>query len=132
MAGILIVDDLAFFRHHLRQILEREGYQVVGEAADGDEALTKYKELRPDAVILDLLMPGTDGFAFLAEVRRDDPHARVIVCSASSHKESVVRALHLGARDFVAKPVVEERLYEALATILGRGPDARTGEGKPR
>ncbi len=120
MGGVLIVDDIAFFRRSLRGLISGWGWPVAGEAEDGAEAVRLYEALRPDLVILDLHMPGTDGFAALEAIRRLDPRARVVVCSVDSRPDTVTKAVRLGACDFVAKPVAEERLYQAVEAVLGR------------
>ncbi len=122
---MLIVDDLAFFRKSVRGLLERWGWPVCGEAADGAEAVRLYRELRPDLVIMDLMMPVMDGFKAIEEIRREDPRAAVIVCSAAGKQDAVLRAVRLGARDFLAKPVDERRLYESLERLLG--PPRKSG-----
>lgn len=122
VSGILIVDDMAFFRQRLRSLLTGWGWPVCGEAADGAEAIRLCEQLRPSLVLLDLLMPEVDGFAALEAIRGRDREARIIVCSVAGHRENVVRARRMGAVDFLAKPVSEERLYEAVAAILGLPP----------
>lgn len=122
---MLVVDDLAFFRRSVREMLQRWGWPVCGEAADGAEAIRLYRRFRPDLVIMDLIMPGMDGYAAIEAIRREDPQARVVVCSAVGLQEAVMRAIRLGARDFLAKPVAEERLYRALERLLG--PPQRPG-----
>lgn len=122
MSGILIVDDMAFFRQRLSSLFTGWGWPVCGEAADGDEAIRLFERLRPSLVLLDLLMPGVDGFAALEAMRGRDRDARVIVCSVAGQRENVLRARRLGAIDFLAKPVSEERLYQAVAAVLGVPP----------
>lgn len=117
--GILIADGMDFFRQWLRTLLTGWGWRVAGEAGDGEEALRRAAELGPDLVILDLHLPGLDGFALLERLRRDAPGVPVIVCSAAGRRENVVRALRLGASDFLAKPVAEDRLFTAVARVLG-------------
>ncbi len=111
---VLVVDDAAFMRRRIRDVLEGAGYEVVGEAADGEEALALYESARPDVVTLDLVMPHRDGLDTLRELRRRDPAARVVVCSSLSDEASILEAIRLGARDYLVKPVAEERLLEAV------------------
>lgn len=127
MAGILIVDDVEFFRRELRELLTGWGWEVCGEAADGLAAVGKYRELKPALVILDLFMPGMDGFAALKAIRDMDGEARVIVCSAASQKDLIIRAVRMGACDYISKPVAEERMYRAIAGILGPPPSGNGG-----
>lgn len=130
MSGVLIVDDMAFFRRSLRELISGWGWPVAGEAADGAEAVRLYEALRPGLVIMDLHMPGRDGFQALEEIRRIDRAARVVVCSVDSRAETVARAVRLGACDFVAKPVAEDRLFRAVEAVLGPpAPGARRGGG---
>ncbi len=117
--GILIADGMDFFRQWLRHTLTGWGWRIAGEAADGEDAVRKSLELRPALVILDLHLPGLDGFAVLERLRREVPEVPVIVCSAGGRRDNVVRALRLGASDFLAKPVAEERLFAAVARVLG-------------
>lgn len=126
MSGILIVDDMAFFRQRLHSLFTGWGWSVCGEAADGAEAVRLYAKLGPSLVVLDLLMPGMDGFAALEAIQGRDRAARVIVCSVAGQRENVVRVRRLGAVDFLAKPVSEERLYQAVAAVIGP-PPGRTG-----
>ncbi len=111
---VLVVDDAAFMRRQIRDILEGAGYQVVGEAADGDEALALYDSARPDVVTLDLVMPRRGGLDTLRELRRRDPAARVVVCSSLSDEASILEAIRLGARDYLIKPVAGDRLLQAV------------------
>lgn len=122
MAGILIVDDVDFFRKDLRELLTGWGWDVCGESADGFGAVDLYRELRPSLVVLDLYMPGMDGFAALKAIREMDPAARVVICSAASQRETIIRAVRMGACDYVSKPIVEERMYQAVAGVLGPPP----------
>lgn len=119
LGGILIADGMDFFRQWLRTLLTGWGWRVAAEAGDGEAAVRKAAELRPDLVILDLHLPGVDGFAVLERLRREASGVPVIVCSAAGRRENVVRALRLGASDFLAKPVAEERLFAAVARLLG-------------
>lgn len=119
MANVLIVDDAAFMRMMLRKIISVAGHEVVGEAADGDTALTMFKELQPDLTTLDITMPGKDGIEVLRGILAMDPTARVVMCSALGQQAKVVESIKLGARDFVVKPfeadVVERAIDKALA-----------------
>ena len=114
MVRVLIVDDAVFIRHLLNDLLVQHGYEVVGEASNGAEAVERFRELRPDVTVLDVAMPEKDGITALREILDDDPSASVIMCSAVKEKSTVVEALQAGARDYVLKPVKPERLLEAI------------------
>ena len=105
-------------RSKLRMILEAEGYEVVGEAANGIEAIKKYKDLRPDLVTLDILMPIKDGFQALREIRAIDPAAKVIMVTSTLTKEKILEALKLGARNFLLKPFNHEALLKVVKSVI--------------
>ena len=119
MATVLVVDDAAFMRMMLKDILTKGGYDVVGEAADGNEAVAKYNELKPDLVTLDITMPNKDGLQALKEIRANDPNATCIMCSAMGQQAMVIEAIQSGAKDFVVKPFQAERVLEAVRKIVG-------------
>lgn len=114
---VLITDDTAFMRMTLRNVIEKNGYTVVGEAADGEEAVTLYKELKPDMVTMDITMPKMDGITAIKEIMKIDPQAKIIVCSAMGQKPMVIEALSAGAKDFLVKPFDAERVVESLRKI---------------
>ncbi len=116
---ILIVDDAAFMRMMLRDILTKNGYTVVGEAENGAVAVEKYKELRPDLVTMDITMPEMDGITAVKEIRKIDPNAKIIMCSAMGQQAMVIDSIQAGARDFIVKPFQPERVLEAVAKVLG-------------
>lgn len=116
---VLITDDTAFMRMTLRNILEKNGYQVVGEAEDGQVAVDKYRELRPDLVTMDITMPRMDGITAIKKIMEIDAQAKIIVCSAMGQKALVIEALNAGARDFIVKPFQAERIVNALQKIVG-------------
>ena len=118
MARMLVVDDAAFMRKVLSDALTAGGHEVIGEAADGNQALARYQELRPDLTTLDITMPEKDGLATLRELTAIDPNARVIMCSALGQESKVIDALKLGARGFVVKPFDIERLLGAVDKAL--------------
>ena len=119
MATVLVVDDAAFMRMMLKDILTKGGYDVVGEAADGNEAVAKYNELKPDLVTLDITMPNKDGLQALKEIRANDPNATCIMCSAMGQQAMVIDAIQAGARDFVVKPFQPDRVLESIHKVLG-------------
>ena len=119
MAKILIVDDAAFMRMMLKDILTKGGFEIAGEAADGNEAVAKYNELKPDLVTLDITMPNKDGLQALKESRANDPNATCIMCSAMGQQAMVIDAIQAGAKDFVVKPFQPDRVLESIHKVLG-------------
>lgn len=118
MARVLVVDDAMFIRHLISDLLTQHGHEVVGEATNGDEAVRRYRELKPDVTTLDIVMPVKDGIAALREILSDDPEARVIMCSALKEKPDVLAAIQAGARDYIIKPVRPERVLAAVDNVL--------------
>ncbi|WP_027090860.1 response regulator [Cohnella thermotolerans] len=116
---ILIVDDAAFMRMMIRDILTKNGYEVVGEAQDGAQAIEKFKELLPDLITMDITMPEMDGIAALKEIRKIDSNAKVIMCSAMGQQAMVIDAIQAGAKDFIVKPFQADRVIEAIKKTLG-------------
>lgn len=115
---ILVVDDAAFMRMMIKDILTKNGFEVVGEANDGAQAVEKYKELRPDLVTMDITMPEMDGIAALKEIKKMDGGARVIMCSAMGQQAMVIDAIQAGAKDFIVKPFQADRVIEAIRKTL--------------
>jgi two-component system chemotaxis response regulator CheY len=115
---VLIVDDAAFMRMMVKDILTKNGFQVVGEASDGAQAIEKYKELTPDLVTMDITMPEMDGITALKEIKKLDPNAKVIMCSAMGQQAMVIDAIQAGAKDFIVKPFQAERVIEAIKKTL--------------
>ncbi|MFC7392560.1 response regulator [Scopulibacillus cellulosilyticus] len=116
---ILIVDDAAFMRMMLKDILTKNGYSVAGEAGDGKEAVEKYNELKPDLVTMDITMPEMDGITSLKKIREINPDAKVIMCSAMGQQAMVIDAIQAGAKDFIVKPFQADRVNEAIKKVLG-------------
>ncbi|EJW15591.1 response regulator [Paenibacillus alvei] len=116
---ILIVDDAAFMRMMIRDILTKNGYDVVAEASDGAQAIEKYKEHKPDLITMDITMPEMDGITALKEIRKSDPNAKVIMCSAMGQQAMVIDAIQAGAKDFIVKPFQADRVIEAIKKTLG-------------
>ncbi|MDD2511179.1 MAG: response regulator [Syntrophomonas sp.] len=115
---VLIVDDAAFMRMMIKDILSKNGYIIAGEAENGRVAIDKYKELRPDLVTMDITMPEMDGIAAVKEIREVDPAARIIMCSAMGQQAMVIDAIQAGAKDFIVKPFQPERVIEAVSKAL--------------
>jgi|SRR5690625_543400 len=116
--SVLVVDDAAFMRMMIKDILEKNGFQVVGEAENGAIAVEKYKELSPDLVTMDITMPEKDGITALKEIKQFDSDAIVIMCSAMGQQAMVIDAIQAGAKDFVVKPFQSERVIEAITKAL--------------
>ena len=116
--NILIVDDLAFMRMVLKDIVEKAGFRVVGMATNGEEAIEMYEEKRPDIVILDITMPKMDGITALKRILKIDPDAKVIMCSALGQQRLIVQAIQIGAKDFIVKPFQPQRIINAIKKVL--------------
>lgn len=116
---VLIVDDAAFMRIKLKDILEKNNYEVAGEAENGIEAVEKYKELNPDIVTMDITMPEMDGIQALKEIKEINGDAVVIMCSAMGQQAMVIDAIQAGAKDFIVKPFQADRVMEAVTKALG-------------
>ena len=117
--NILIVDDAAFMRMMIKDILTKNGYNVVGEAENGAKALEKYNELKPDLVLMDITMPEVDGIKALKNIKAADPAATVIMCSAMGQQAMVIEAIQGGAKDFIVKPFQPDRVLEAVKKVVG-------------
>jgi len=117
-ARVLIVDDALFMRKMLTDILNKNGYEVVGEASDGKEAYEKYKELRPDVVTMDITMPGTTGIEGTQMIVSEFPDARIIMCSAMGQESMVIEAIKAGAKNFVVKPFQADKILEVLQQVI--------------
>jgi two-component system chemotaxis response regulator CheY len=114
---ILITDDALFMRVTLKNILTQNGYEVVGEAANGVESVELYKSLKPDVVTMDITMPEMDGLQALKAIMAHDPSANVVMCTAMGQKSMVVDAIQAGAKDFIVKPFQPDRVLEAMAKL---------------
>ena len=117
--NILICDDAAFMRMMIKDILTKNGYNVVGEAENGAKALEKYNELKPDLVLMDITMPEVDGIKALKNIKAADPGATVIMCSAMGQQSMVIEAFQGGAKDFIVKPFQPDRVLEAVKKVVG-------------
>jgi len=117
--NILICDDAAFMRMMIKDILTKNGYNVVGEAENGAVGVEKYKELKPDLTLMDITMPEMDGINALKTIKAADPGANVIMCSAMGQQAMVIEAIQAGAKDFIVKPFQPERVLEAVKKVVG-------------
>ncbi|MCK6257022.1 response regulator [Fictibacillus sp. KIGAM418] len=115
---ILVVDDAAFMRMMVKDILVKNGFEVCGEAGDGLQAVERFKELAPDLVTLDITMPEMDGITALKEIKKINPNAKVIMCSAMGQQAMVIDAIQAGAKDFIVKPFQADRVIEAINKTL--------------
>jgi len=111
---VMIVDDSLFMRKMLRDILEEEGYEIAAEASDGEEAVQKYRECRPDLTTMDIVMPHKGGIEALQEIRAFDPAARVVMCSALGQESLTAAAAQAGAKAFILKPFHPELVIRVL------------------
>lgn len=116
---VLVVDDAAFMRMMVKDILSKNGYEVVGEAENGMKALEKYQELKPDLVTMDITMPEMDGISAVKEIKKVDPNAKIVMCSAMGQQAMVIEAIQAGARDFIVKPFQAGRVLEAVRKAVG-------------
>ncbi len=116
---VLVVDDAAFMRMMVRDILTKNGYEVVGEAENGMKAVEKYSELHPDLTTMDITMPEMDGISAVKAIRKIDPNAKIIMCSAMGQQAMVIEAIQAGARDFIVKPFQADRVLEAVRKAVG-------------
>ena len=116
---VLVCDDAIFMRTMISDILTQAGFEVVGEAESGSQAVEKYRSLRPDLVTMDIVMPDMGGIDAMRESCRDDPEARILMCSAMGQQALVVEAIQAGAKDFVVKPFQPSRVLEAVQRVLG-------------
>jgi two-component system chemotaxis response regulator CheY len=119
MARVLIADDAAFMRMMIKNILSQNGHEVVGEAENGTQAVSKYAELKPDVTTMDITMPEMDGIAALKGILAADPTAKVVMCSALGQEAKVIESIRSGAKDFVVKPFQQDRVLAAVAKALG-------------
>ena len=119
MASVLIVDDAAFMRMMIKDILTKNGYNIAGEAENGAKAVEKYNELKPDLVLMDITMPEMDGIEALKKIKAGDPNAMVIMCSAMGQQAMVIESIQSGAKDFIVKPFQADRVIEAVKKVIG-------------
>lgn len=118
MKRVLIVDDAAFMRMAIKNILVKHGYEVADEAENGQVGISKYKELKPDLVTMDITMPEMDGLSALKKIMDFDPNARVVMVSAMGQEQMVMEAIKSGAKSFIVKPFKEDHVIQTLSKVL--------------
>jgi len=116
---VLIVDDAAFMRMMLKDILVKNGFEIAGEAENGAQAVERYQEVRPDVTTMDITMPEMDGISAVKQIKALDPGAKVVMCSAMGQQAMVIEAIQAGAKDFIVKPFQPDRVIEALKKVAG-------------
>ena len=115
---VLICDDALFMRTMVRDILQHAGFEIIGEAETGSQAVEKYRQLRPALVTMDIVMPEMGGIDAVRAITQEDPSARILMCSAMGQQALVTEAIQAGARDFVLKPFQPSRVLEAVNRVL--------------
>ena len=116
---VLVCDDAIFMRTMITDILNQAGYDIVGEAESGSQAVQRYRDLKPDLVTMDIVMPDMGGIEAVREICKTDPEAKILMCSAMGQQALVVEAIQAGAKDFVVKPFQPSRVLEAVQRVLG-------------
>lgn len=116
---VLVCDDAIFMRAMIGDILRQAGFDVIGEAETGVQAVEKYRELKPDLVTMDIVMPDMGGIDAVRAIIAEFPNAQILMCSAMGQQALVVEAVQAGARDFVVKPFQPSRVLEAVQRVLG-------------
>ncbi len=112
---VLVVDDALIMRMRIKEIARDSGWEIAGEAANGEEGLAQYRQLRPDLMTLDIVMPKLDGVAVLRQIRQEDPRAKIVMVSAVDQKGKLTECIRLGAVDFIVKPFDKARLKSFFA-----------------
>lgn len=115
---VLVVDDAPVVRLLLKSVLEKKGFTVVGEASNGNEALTKYMELMPDVVTMDITMPEADGIEGVKKILSHDPKAKIVMITAIDQRKFLLEAIKAGATDYIVKPFEDERVVTALEKAI--------------
>lgn len=120
MPGILIADDAVFMRTVLKNIIDKAGFKVAGEAVNGIDAIEKYKELKPDIVTMNVIMPELDGIQALKSILNFDPDAKIIICTAMNQSHLKTKSLQAGAKDFIVKPFDTSRIIDSIKQNLDK------------
>ena len=116
---VLIVDDAIFMRNMIKDIFAGSGFEVVGEASNGVEAIDKYQQLKPDLTTMDIVMPFKSGIEATREIVRQDRNAVIVMCSALGQESLVMEAIEAGASDFIVKPFKSEDVLAVVKKVLG-------------
>ncbi len=116
--SVLVVDDAIFMRTMISDILSQAGYEVVGEAETGTQAVERFKELNPDLVTMDIVMPDMGGIDAVRAILKIAPSAKILMCSAMGQQALIIEAIQAGAKDFVVKPFQPSRVLEAVQRVL--------------
>ncbi len=122
---LLIVDDAMIMRAIIKDTAKKAGWEIVGEATNGAEAVKRYRELRPDLTTLDIVMPEMDGVEALRAIRGEDPGAKVVMISAIDQRAKLNECIQLGALDFIVKPFDKQRLLSLFGTYFQPGTAAQ-------
>ncbi len=118
MPKVLLVDDAAFMRMRCAKLLTENGYSV-DEAENGQEAVEKYAKIKPDLVLMDITMPVMDGLTAVAEIKKIDPEAKIVMCSALGQQNTVMSAIKAGAKDFIIKPYQSDKILTTIKRFVG-------------
>lgn len=118
MSKVLIVDDACFLRVMLKDILEKNNHEVIGEASNGIEAVKLYKQLKPDLVTMDITMPDMEGIEAVKHIKAFDEHAKIIMCSAMGQEAKIIQSIKAGAKDFIVKPFNEDKLIDSVNKMI--------------
>lgn len=118
-ARVLIVDDAVVMRMMIKDILSKNGFEIVGEAQNGAEAVEKYKDLRPDVVTMDMVMPGVDGIAAVKQIVSADPAAKILMCTSLGQETLLNEAMQAGAKSYITKPFQPAKMLESIQKVLG-------------
>lgn len=119
-ARVLVVDDAVVMRMMIKDILSKNGFEIVGEAQNGAEAVEKYKDLRPDVVTMDMVMPGVDGIAAVKQIVSEDPAAKILMCTSLGQEALLNEAMQAGATSYITKPFQPSKILELIEKVLGR------------
>ncbi|MGM8215632.1 response regulator [Bacillaceae bacterium W0354] len=120
MAKIMVTDDSSFMRMQLKENLIKLGYEVIGEAENGLDAIEKFQQLNPDLITMDITMPEMNGVEAVKEIKKLNDSVKIIMCSAMGQKNMVVDAIQAGANDFIVKPFSFDRIKEAIEKVLNK------------
>ena len=115
---VLIADDALFMRNMIKEVFASQEFQVIGEAANGVEAIEKYKQLKPDITTMDIVMPLKSGIEAVREIMKFDRSAKIVMCSALGQESLVMEAIEAGARDYIVKPFKPEKVVEVVKKVV--------------